>query len=350
MFSSNKNKINIASLSSPIEDEVYVMPEKFQAQKSQASANKILATSVTVLLLVAMSSLTYFIYDWQKNKKEISPAVNQNIALENINTNINTNENRNVNVNENVNDNTNIDNANTNADLDVNANTNSSVNTNTALEQLIPPVKSGDADRDGLTDLEEALIGSSPSSPDSDGDGYLDSDELVGGYNPVIKPSSGQPFRLVEAGFISQLVTNFSLDNFQTLYIKGWSLSLLEALHEARIITGTGEMIKIAVINNPDQLSAANWYLVNHPQIALSQLSNLEFGDFKGVRSPSGLSVYLTNAKRDRIYAFDYDLDNMSELRYPTIFEMIIRNFKLISTPINFNVGLNQSQATSTEL
>jgi hypothetical protein len=148
------------------------------------------------------------------------------------------------------------------------------------------------------------------------------------------------------------LSTNFPVNNFQTIYIKGWSVSLIEALHEARIITGTGEMVKISVINNDDQVSAANWYLLNHPQIALSQLGNLEFGNFKGIRSPNGLAVYLTSQKRDKIYAFEYDLDTMSEFRYPSIFEMIIRNFKLIDTPVieTGNSNTNTSENTETSL
>ncbi|MEK7072221.1 MAG: hypothetical protein AAB969_01480, partial [Patescibacteria group bacterium] len=94
----------------------------------------------------------------------------------------------------------------------------------------------------------------------------------------------------------------------------------------------------------------ANWYLFNHPQIALSQLSNLEFGNFKGVRSPNGLSVYITDQTRSKIYAFEYDLDTTSEFRYPSIFEMIIRNFQLINEPINTNTNTNSSTATSTGL
>lgn len=353
MFGSNKNN-NIPQNSAPTSGEdVYVMPEKFHSQKSQQSSNKVLVIVIIILLLVAISSGSYFMYDmWQKNKAATEQA-NTNTQVVNTNLNENTNEVRNINVNENLNGSENV-NATSTENLNTNENVNANENVNGNINQLAPPVSSGDADKDQLTDLEEALIGTSPSSPDSDLDGYLDSEELIGGYNPAVNPSSGKPFRLDSASFISQLSTNFPVNNFQTIYIKGWSVSLIEALHEARIITGTGEMVKISVINNDDQISAANWYLLNHPQIALSQLSNLEFGNFKGIRSPNGLAVYLTSQKRDKIYAFEYDLDTMAEFRYPSIFEMIIRNFKLIDTPVietgNNNTNTNSSENTESSL
>ena len=45
----------------------------------------------------------------------------------------------------------------------------------------------GDADRDGdgLTDAEEADLGTSPTDPDSDGDGFDDGDEVAAGTNPT---------------------------------------------------------------------------------------------------------------------------------------------------------------------
>ncbi|MDO8668892.1 MAG: hypothetical protein Q7K65_01185 [Candidatus Buchananbacteria bacterium] len=328
-----------ANLPAPSQEDVYVMPEKFHPQKAQRSSNKALAIVVIILLLIVVSSVSYFMYNTlQNNQDSTNQLANQNITFTNQNINTNENENRNINVNENSNTNEN-GNLNTNENINTNANTNTNGNTNSNINDLVPPALSGDADKDKLTDLEEALIGSSPSSPDSDLDGYLDSDEFIGGYNPIVSPSSGNPFLLAEAAFISKLSTNFPTNNFQTLYIKGWSVSLIEALHEARIITGTGEMIKISVISNDDQISAANWYLLNHPQITLGQLGNIEFGNFKGVRSPNNLGIYITDQKRDKIYAFEYDLDNMSEFRYPSVFEMIIRNFKLITEPIDTNTN-----------
>lgn len=330
MFGFKKNIKSVVP--SPSANEgIYVMPEKFHARQSQHSSNKILLLVVIILVVVAAASGSYFLYDsWSRNQTPTAPApVNQNLAV--VNQNLNVNGNRNVNVNGNINENINSNiNLNENINTNVNANINTNANLNT--NQASAPLSGSDADRDGLTDLEEALIGSSPSSPDTDKDSYLDGEEIVNGYNPLISSASGQPARLDSATYISKLVSNFPSDNFKVFYIKGWSTSFIETLHEARVITGTGEMIKISIINNTNKTSAANWYLLNpeHTQITLSQLDKIEFQDFKGVYSPDGLSAYLTDSQREKIYIFEYDLDDMAEFRYPAIFEMMIRSFEFI--------------------
>jgi len=352
MFSFKKN-IKTPVASSPVSEEIYVMPEKFHAQRTQSSSNKILLIAVIILVVVAVVSGSYFLYDsWPRNQAQVITPVNQNIAV--VNQNLNVNANRNVNVNENVNANENTNenlnenlNANANANLNENLNANINTNANLNTNQVTTPLSGSDADRDGLTDLEEALIGSSPSSPDTDKDSYLDGEEIINGYNPLVSSSSGQPARLDSATYVSQLTSNFPSDNFKTFYIKGWSLSFIETLHEARVITGTGEMIKISVINNTDKTSAANWYLLDpeHSQITLSQLDKIEFQDFRGVWSPDHLSAYLTDSQREKIYVFEYDLDQMAEFRYPSIFEMMIRSFEFIAGPVS---SQNNGSQTST--
>ncbi|MDD4902118.1 MAG: trypsin-like peptidase domain-containing protein [Patescibacteria group bacterium] len=44
-----------------------------------------------------------------------------------------------------------------------------------------------DSDHDGLSDAQEAQLGTDPRNPDTDGDGYLDGSEVVNGYNPLGK-------------------------------------------------------------------------------------------------------------------------------------------------------------------
>lgn len=42
-----------------------------------------------------------------------------------------------------------------------------------------------DTDNDGLSDVNELLLGTDPINPDSDGDGYIDGDEIRTGYDPL---------------------------------------------------------------------------------------------------------------------------------------------------------------------
>ncbi|HTW96996.1 MAG TPA: thrombospondin type 3 repeat-containing protein, partial [Candidatus Methylomirabilis sp.] len=44
-----------------------------------------------------------------------------------------------------------------------------------------------DSDNDGLSDAEEAKLGTNLNNPDTDGDGYLDGSEVINGFNPLGK-------------------------------------------------------------------------------------------------------------------------------------------------------------------
>jgi len=48
-----------------------------------------------------------------------------------------------------------------------------------------PPDPSLDSDSDGLTDLQEAQLGTDPNKADTDGDGFSDGQEVKAGYNPL---------------------------------------------------------------------------------------------------------------------------------------------------------------------
>lgn len=51
----------------------------------------------------------------------------------------------------------------------------------------------GDSDGDGLTDLQEAFLGSSPTNPDTDGDGLDDATEVLQGRNPLLAGAVADP-------------------------------------------------------------------------------------------------------------------------------------------------------------
>ncbi len=48
-----------------------------------------------------------------------------------------------------------------------------------------PPDPALDSDSDGLTDLQEAQLGTDPNKADTDGDGFNDGQEVKAGYNPL---------------------------------------------------------------------------------------------------------------------------------------------------------------------
>lgn len=296
------------------QDNVYVMPDQFHPIKAKTGSNKPLVIALIILTLAIIGSVIYFLYDLSK-KSQVEP-VNSNQSV-NINTSLGNNGNNALGGNDNKNDN---ENDNTN-----NENDNSNGNTNTG----VPPQLSSDSDRDGLTDLEEAVMGSQPTKPDTDGDGYLDGQEVNNGYSPVTA-GSDEASKLPAAVFIEKLVTDFTDDNFSTLYIKDWQVDTIDTLHQIRITAkDTGEIIKISVVDNPEKLSSVNWYLDRNPLVRLDQLRQVNVGDLSGIFSPDGLKAYLTD--RNKFYVFEYDImDDQGEIRYPAIFNMIVKNFKLV--------------------
>ena len=181
-----------------------------------------------------------------------------------------------------------------------------------------------------MTDLEEAVIGSQPTKPDTDGDGYLDGQELSNGYNPLVA-GSNEASKLPSAAFIEMIITNFADNNFSTMSIKGWQVDMMDALKQVRITASdTGEIIKISVMDNPQNLSAVNWYLNENPLVRLDQLRQATVGNLSGVFSPDGLKAYLSD--RNNLYVFEYDImDDKGEIRYPAIFNVMVKNFKAVA-------------------
>ncbi|HSM54741.1 MAG TPA: protein kinase [Candidatus Sulfomarinibacteraceae bacterium] len=61
-----------------------------------------------------------------------------------------------------------------------------------ATRMAITPTTTGDTDGDGLSDAQEAILGTDPENPDTDGDGLLDGEEvLIYGCNPLMRDTDG---------------------------------------------------------------------------------------------------------------------------------------------------------------
>ncbi|HKI48187.1 MAG TPA: IPTL-CTERM sorting domain-containing protein, partial [Desulfobacteria bacterium] len=54
--------------------------------------------------------------------------------------------------------------------------------------------QNNDRDHDGISDEEEATLGTNPDNPDSDGDGLIDGDERAYMTNPLVKDTDGDTF------------------------------------------------------------------------------------------------------------------------------------------------------------
>ena len=94
------------------------------------------------------------------------------------------------------------------------------------------------------------------------------------------------------------------------------------------------------------------WYLMMNPQVSASQLIQVEYGDLSGILSPDGLSAYLSDPLKSKIYSFEYIMDQGSKMKYPTIIKLIIKRFALIqidnSSTTSPLINESSSSATST--
>ncbi len=182
------------------------------------------------------------------------------------------------------------------------------------------PTKSVDSDKDGLTDIEEALLGTNLSKSDSDGDGYNDREELINLYDPNKKGGA----KLSNSGLVS--IYNNADYTYSIFYPKKWKIKKVNQ-NLTMFISLTNEFIQVLVTKNLKHQTIEQWYkeqfnLSNIPQDKIV-LNKTE----EGVRSPNLLSVYFTDGKKDNIYCISYNMVNKNQLVYPNIFEMMVQSF-----------------------
>ena len=335
---SNKPELASAPAVASDQDEVYVMPQKFNPQKAKLGISKGLLIGLGVLLVISAAAAGYFLYDmWQKNKaadnsqlpvtsQPTTKTINQSPIVEPVSTSTLSATEA------------------TTTEPEINTTTTEPV-LSAEPSEIVLLLLASDTDNDGLTDIEEAVIGTSAAKPDSDSDGFTDAKELFNGYSPVA-PGEAQ---LIDDDFVNFFYTDFSTDNFRALGIKDWTVNSISALKQLRLTIDTGETIKISVVDNFENISVLNWYLQKNPGVALSEIEIIELPpDFTGLMSPDGTRAYLTDQRREKIYVFEYLVDSQDYMfRYPNIFRMLINNFKLGSRPISEIIDLNASSTPS---
>ena len=187
-----------------------------------------------------------------------------------------------------------------------------------------------DSDSDGLTDIEETVLGTLPTNPDSDGDGYKDGAEVSAGYSPTKAGSA----RIGESPFVARLDGSFTGDYITYLMPKDWQSSAISANKQILISASTGEIIKITISDNRDNMTILGWYLRDHPEASVSQLKTVSSydGALSGIYSPDGLTAWLTDAGRTKMVTVEYLTGRQTEIRYPGLFDMIIKSLTALAS------------------
>ena len=182
-----------------------------------------------------------------------------------------------------------------------------------------------DTDNDGLTDSEEALIGTDFQVIDSDEDTYIDREEINNMYSPL---QAGE-VRLWDEDFVSYY--NNSEYNYRVLYPAGWLIQPLDEdkPNDLMISSNQNEFVNILVEEKLSSETLEEWYLDKAPSVLLGSLKQYSnYSDLDVLESPDGFTAYLQ--KENQVYIINYNIGLKEEANFPAIFAMIINSFEFI--------------------
>ncbi|MFZ6036394.1 MAG: hypothetical protein ACOYUK_04595 [Patescibacteria group bacterium] len=312
---------------------IYTMPEKFYVDDKSGGGKKspLLFVLILILVVAVLGGGGFVVYK-QLNK----PAPTNTVVTNDQPVNSNINAVTNTNATLNVNASTNINQTNTNATLNVNASTNSvflNVNTSTNTN-AVTLTSSEDSDSDGLTNVEEALYGTSLSVADTDGDGFADGQEVVSGYDP------NAPVQKIALNAGIQTHTS-TANGYTILYPRSWIVSADPQNTRGELFSTSGEFISISVQDNPALLSARDWYLSKSPGVNISAVQNVSNWNhtLQGVKSLDGTSVYFTLGAY--VYVVSYKANILSDANYLTTFSMMYQSLTATTPSSNTNTATN---------
>lgn len=223
-------------------------------------------------------------------------------------------------------------NANANTNLNTNSSTNANANTNSNVGSPLPSSK--DTDADGLTDVEEAAFGTDASNPDSDSDTFIDGKQIrsdntiVGevylGYNPKGEGT------LEAATSLVRRVEN-STKVYSVLVPTKWTATA-DAQGGVLVTpdTQTGEFFQVQAATNASRLTPQQWYQQNNPAANVASLGTIAVNGLEGIISEDSSTVYLF--KDTSAYSIQYGTGSVTQANFRTIFDVIVRNFKLVAS------------------
>lgn len=178
-----------------------------------------------------------------------------------------------------------------------------------------------DSDNDGLTDIEESILGSNVNNSDSDGDSYSDLSELLGLYNPA---GNGG------------IMTNSAIEKYENgglgYYIyhpKSWTVNSVGDDSSIIIKAGNNQFIQIIVQPNKDNKTIGEWYQENIASGKINSNQRIYKQGWSGVKNQDGMIVYLLG-KDNNIFTLSYNLGVNNIVYYKNIFNMMINSLEMI--------------------
>jgi hypothetical protein len=178
-----------------------------------------------------------------------------------------------------------------------------------------------DQDGDGLTDLEEALLGANETIPDTDGDGYNDLSELMNFYNPA---GSG---KLDTNPLVRQY--NNKTYKYSLLYPMAWEGEPIGGDDSVIFRSPDNQFIQIIAQPNQKKMTISEWHEEQFGDLIVGEERKVANSDWQGIWSKDGLIIYLTDKELKNIYTITYTTGESDKLEYINIFKAMVKNLKI---------------------
>jgi hypothetical protein len=182
-------------------------------------------------------------------------------------------------------------------------------------------ISGADADSDGLTDAEEAVLGTNPLKADSDEDTYGDLSELLNGYNPS---GSG---KLSENKNLS--VYRNGISGYSVLVPTAWSIKETGGGSSVIFSSAGDSFFQITADQNISGDDILAWYGNLFPEESISADSVISKNGWQGIYSADKKAIYLTDEEKIGIYSLSYSPDETEEDVYGNIFQIFVSSFNL---------------------
>ena len=208
----------------------------------------------------------------------------------------------------------------------VDANTSSASGTKiiVAKEASTTPISlrpASDIDNDGLSDIEELLLGTAPGSRDSDSDGFDDFSELHNLYNPA-----GSGHLIVNAN-----ISKYSNGTYKyALYHPSqWKLETIGGEESVLFRMDNNQFIQIIVQLNSKEQTINEWYQEQFDAAVMKNEQQLYKKGWTGIKSEDGLIAYLLHPEGSHIFTLTYNIGLQNVIEYKNIFGMMINGLEI---------------------
>jgi hypothetical protein len=191
------------------------------------------------------------------------------------------------------------------------------INDITALNWQIGP----DNDNDGLSDIEEVLIGLNNNKTDTDNDGYDDYSEMLNMYNPA---GEGR------IGANPKISRYYNPSYFYSFYYPTvWQYENVDGESSILFKLENNQFVQVIVAENPGGQSLNQWYLNEFEQSSIKSDRQIFKAGWNGIRSNNDLTVYLQKNGQSNIFVFSFNLGVVKIWSYKGLFDFMIKSFEV---------------------